>query len=99
VIGSDRGGIPLQIRKDKSGYVENPYDTDAWADHIVDLMTDKGKYSKLKQSTSEEATGYNHQYTTIPNVMRWLYLSNKLLTDKSNFNGNLRWVEELAKAA
>jgi hypothetical protein len=31
--------------------------------------------------------------------MRWLYLSNKLLTDKGNFVGNERSVEELAKAA
>ncbi len=40
VIGSDRGGIPLQIVPGKSGYVVNPYDTNKWAEHITKLMTD-----------------------------------------------------------
>jgi glycosyltransferase involved in cell wall biosynthesis len=35
VIGSRRGGIPLQIVAGRSGFIIDPEDTDAWAEHTT----------------------------------------------------------------
>jgi alpha,alpha-trehalose phosphorylase (configuration-retaining) len=94
VIGSDQGGIPLQIREGESGYVINPHNTDAWAERIAELMTSKAKYQTLRARTTELAKTYNYQFTTVPNAIRWLSLSKQVL-DNPNIQGNQRWVEEL----
>lgn len=99
MIGSDRGGIPLQIVEGKSGYVVDPYDTEAWAGHIVRLMTDSDQYESLRSTTKEMAVTHNHQFTTVPNIIRWLSLSRMMLNNKATFRGDRRWPEELAKAA
>jgi glycosyltransferase involved in cell wall biosynthesis len=99
VIGSDRGGIPLQIREGLSGHIVSPHDTDKWAGFIVSLTTDTERYEALKKTTKEMAVSHNRQFTTIPNVTRWLFLSHTLLTNETSFQGNRRWAEELAAAA
>ena len=95
VIGSNRGGIPLQIVEGESGYVIDPYDTKQWADRISELMTGSERYKAMKARTAELAVTYNSAFTTVPNATRWLALSTTLLTNPS-FQGNRRWVEELA---
>jgi glycosyltransferase involved in cell wall biosynthesis len=95
VIGSDRGGIPLQIVPGESGFIENPYDTDAWANHIVDLMTDEEMYENMRQKTLEHAKGKNYAFTTIPNDIRWLWLS--LHAKDEGFNGGQKLVDDLIK--
>lgn len=93
VIGSDRGGIPLQIVGGESGYVIDPYDTAAWADRITELMTDPSRYADMRRRTRELATSKNYAFTTIPNVMRWLWLSNPNNVG-DGFHGGRQWVDE-----
>lgn len=93
VIGSDRGGIPLQIVEGQSGYVIDPYDTDAWADRIAELMTDDEAYDAMRRSTRELAETKNYAFTTVPNVIRWLWLSNPDNTGPG-FHGGRRWVDD-----
>jgi len=95
VIGSDRGGIPLQIVEGKSGFVASPYDTDKWASIIVELMGNTEKYNTLRKTTFEQAKNNNKiRFTTISNAQRWLTLSLALMqTDK--FEGNRSWPEDL----
>jgi glycosyltransferase involved in cell wall biosynthesis len=59
VIGSDQGGIPLQIEEGKSGYVINPYDTDTWAERLAGLMMDEAGYEELRKTTAGK-------FSTIP---------------------------------
>lgn len=95
VIGSDRGGIPLQIVEGQSGFVASPYDTDKWANIIVDLMHNTEKYNTLRKTTFEQANNNNKiRFTTISNAQRWLTLSLELMHN-TNFEGNRRWPEEL----
>ncbi len=105
VIGSDRGGIPLQIKEHvdeagnvvgESGYVIDPYDSGQWAQRITELMTDETLYADMKVTTAERAKDHNEQFTTVQNEINWLYLSRKLLADKDGFDGNRRWVSEMA---
>jgi alpha,alpha-trehalose phosphorylase (configuration-retaining) len=97
VIGSNRGGIPLQIIEGKSGYVIDPSDTEQWAERITELMTDVRKYEALKKHTMEAAKTFNYQFTTVPNAIGWLHLSFALLTDP-HFVGNRRWVRDIVAA-
>jgi len=99
VIGSNRGGIPLQIKEGESGYVIDPHDTDQWAQRITELMTDDSLYADLKVTTAQRAKDYNEQFTTIQNETNWLFLSRTLLADKDGFEGNRRWASEMATAA
>ena len=94
VIGSNQGGIPLQIVEGVSGYIVDPYDTDKWADYIAELMTNTRKYEILRRQTAELAITNNYRFTTVPNATSWLGLSIELLNNP-NFQGNRRWAEAL----
>jgi glycosyltransferase involved in cell wall biosynthesis len=97
VIGSDQGGIPLQITEGESGFVINPYDTDQWADRITELMTDQDKYMEMVRLTKHHAETTNYEFTTIPNILNWLHLS--LITQdpasRARFSGNRQWVRKM----
>jgi glycosyltransferase involved in cell wall biosynthesis len=93
VIGSDQGGIPLQIVEGQSGFIENPYNTDAWAHHMVTLMTNNEAYENMRKLTLELAKSKNYAFTTVPNVIRWLWLSSHAKDDA--FIGERKWVDEL----
>jgi glycosyltransferase involved in cell wall biosynthesis len=105
VIGSDRGGIPLQIVQPKiedgefvggSGYVIDPYDTQQWATRMSELVVDKDRYAAMKDATARLAKSHNEEFTTVQNVINWLYLSQELLNDRQAFSGDRRWVSEMA---
>lgn len=91
-LGSNQGGIPIQIEHNKSGYIIDPYDTDEWARRIVELVMDREKYETLRVSTKELARTKNYAYTTVPQGIRWLWLWNNTGPD---IQGNHRWVEDL----
>ena len=99
VIGSDRGGIPLQIIEGKSGYVLPPAETRQWADRIVDLMTNHDHYLQLKLSTRDMFDKHNSKFTTVRNAIRWMALSAAYLKQRENpdliLAGNRRWPEEI----
>lgn len=93
VIGSDRGGIPLQIVEGESGFVANPYDTDRWSDLISELIIDEPRYNTLQKKTAELAITKNYSFTTIPNALRWLGLSLEVRKNP-DFHGGRRHVED-----
>lgn len=93
VIGSNRGGIPLQIVEGKSGYVIDPKLTSKWAETITELMTNDLTYRRLKRTTLECAKNESYKFTTVSNILRWLWLLNPKNTGK-DFSGNKLWVDE-----
>ena len=96
IIGSNRGGIPLQIKEGITGHVKDPYDTDAWAARISELMLDIDAYESLQASTIELGLPENYKFTTIPNISRWLWLAQNVGED---FAGNKQWVDVLIREA
>jgi len=88
VLGSTAGGIPLQILIGLTGDVFGPYDRKAWARRMVEIATESRWSRYLSTRRVKKWTKiHNHQYTTIPNAISWLYLSYMVATDPE-FQGN-----------
>lgn len=94
VIGSRRGGIPLQIVSGRSGFVIDPEDTDAWAEHMCELMVNDVYYEHIKAQTKHLAKTYNYEYTTVPNALNWLHMSAVILS-RSNYAWDRQWVRDV----
>lgn len=94
VLGSSRGGIPLQIIEGESGHVIDPHNTNEWAERICELMTSKEKYEALRTRTKELAKEKNYEFTTVPNALSWLHLALEV-SGNPHFRGNRKWAKEL----
>lgn len=87
VIGSDTGGIPLQIVHGESGFVEQVGDTDAVAKDMYKLLTDQEMYERMSANARRIAGEKNYDFTTVPNAINWMYLIDKVVNEpKYNFN-------------
>jgi trehalose synthase len=53
VVGSNIGGIPLQIIDGKSGYLADPYDYQGFADRIKALLKNKKLADKIGRNARE----------------------------------------------
>ncbi len=53
VIGSDVGGIPLQIEDGHNGYLLEPNDKNGFADRIIHLLKDKKQKAQLGKNARE----------------------------------------------
>lgn len=76
VIAYRTGGIPLQIKDKMNGFLVPVGETDLVADYLFKLLTDKRLYEEMKENAKNL---YDYSFTTIPNAIRWLDLSLKLL--------------------
>jgi alpha,alpha-trehalose phosphorylase (configuration-retaining) len=72
VIAYRTGGIPLQISHGKTGYLVDLGNTSKVAQYAYKLLIDKNLYEKMSQAATEKI---NHDYFTIANASKWLYLS------------------------
>lgn len=95
-IGTTGTGIPTQILVGLSGFVFAPDAHDEWAACTVDLLTDKAKYKKLRRTTRQAAKTHNYDFTTIPGLIAWLYLTYLLVNDRMPA-GNLQWLLHVAR--
>lgn len=75
VITTNTGGIPLQVRDGKSGFLVEVGDTDAVANHIVDLWTDKELYKKMSDYAR---TCVTDEVSTVGSAASWLWMASKL---------------------
>lgn len=75
VIACNAGGIPLQIKDGKSGFLVRVGDTDAVAEHIVDLWTDKALYKKMSDYAK---TCVTDEVSTVGSAASWLWMASKL---------------------
>ncbi len=53
VVASNKGGIPLQVINDVTGYSLDPEDNDAFADKIIELFNDREKAVKFGEKGRE----------------------------------------------
>ena len=69
------GGIPLQIRHAKTGYLVKPSNTSNVANYAYKLFMDKNLYRQMSETARATV---NHDYWTINNAARWLALALEL---------------------
>ena len=94
VVACRTGGIPLQIQEGKSGFLCEPGDNNAVAQHLFDLYTNK----KLYDTMSEYArTHVSDEVGTVGNAAAWLYLA-AVLTRGTKLKPNGAWINDLLRA-
>lgn len=84
VVAFETGGIPLQIKNKINGFLVPVGNTDLVCEYLFNLLTDKELYERMK-SNAENL--YDHSFLTIPNAIRWLELSLKLLRATTSSSG------------
>lgn len=93
VIATNAGGIPLQIRNGKSGFLVKVGDTDAVAEHIVNLWTDKALYKRVSEYARESVTD---EVSTVGSAASWMWMASKLAKGE-NLRMNAAWVNDLMR--
>lgn len=80
VVAYNSGGIPLQIKDKKNGFLVRTGDTDKVAELLFSLVTDKEKYALMSK---EALNNHRRDLDTVSNATRWLEISNNLIINKS----------------
>ncbi|KAI1452680.1 glycosyltransferase family 4 protein [Annulohypoxylon moriforme] len=103
VIATLAGGIPIQVKDKENGFLVEPGDYKAVAQHLIDLFTDDDLWNRMSYAAR---TGVSDEVGTVGNALSWFYLANKFsdVGAKKNganafggFKGNCRWVNDLAR--
>lgn len=96
VIGSDRGGIPLQIIEGLSGHVVDPYNTDRIAEYMTKYGQNELARRMLQKTTEQAFRSHNIKFTTPYNALRFLGINHLLNQQKQGtpFRGRRQSVEE-----
>lgn len=92
VIATRAGGIPLQVQHAKSGFLVEPGDAAAVAQHLYDLFTDDALYDAM---SSYAAAHVSDEVGTVGNALSWLYLADVL--SQGPLEPGCRWVNDLAR--
>lgn len=90
IIATRTGGIPLQIRDNKSGFLVNVGDTNAVAKHLFQLLTNKKLYQNMSVSALENV---NVDVNSVHQATYWLFMANKLLGE--GLKGNNTYIGKL----
>lgn len=93
IIATRAGGIPLQVREGKSGFLVKPGDHDAVAKHLYDLFTDTELHSTMSEYAGKHVSD---EVSTVGNALSWLYLADELAKgEKLVPNG--QWINDMAR--
>ncbi|OAG05504.1 putative trehalose synthase (Ccg-9), partial [Paraphaeosphaeria sporulosa] len=93
VIATRVGGIPLQVQHGKSGYLVEPGDFKAVAQHLYDLFTDEVLHDRMSRYA---ATHVSDEVGTVGNALSWLYLADTLSRGKK-LEPSSRWINDMAR--
>ncbi|OJJ51686.1 hypothetical protein ASPZODRAFT_55049 [Penicilliopsis zonata CBS 506.65] len=93
VIATRAGGIPLQVADKENGFLVDVGDTDAVAQHLLDLWTDDVLYSKMHRFALDNVCD---EVSTVGNTLNWLYLASKL-SQGEKVEPNGRWINDMAR--
>lgn len=105
-IASKEGGIKLQLTpaedlehvgQEHDSFLIDPYDHKGAAQYMSALFNPENKslYDSMAKAAKEH--GRKSKYTTMQNVVNWLYLMSKLKTGE-HIDGNLADVHDMAEA-
>lgn len=93
IIATRAGGIPLQVIDGKSGFLVEPGDSSAVAQHLYTLFTDADTYENMSEHA---ATHVSDEVGTVGNALAWLYLADTL-SKGEKLEPNGRWINDLAR--
>ncbi|KAL2891966.1 Trehalose phosphorylase [Ceratocystis lukuohia] len=97
VIASTAGGIPIQVKDRVNGFLVDAGDTEAVADHLLQLSTDKAFWNRMSEAAR---TGVSDEVGTVGNALCWFYLATTLAqTGNNGVKGNERWINDMAREA
>jgi alpha,alpha-trehalose phosphorylase (configuration-retaining) len=100
VIATLAGGIPLQVKDKVNGFLVQPGDWKAVAQHLMELCTDDSLHKKMSHAA---ATGVSDEVGTVGNALGWFYLAAKWAEvgvkkdGKGGLDGNEKWVNDMAR--
>lgn len=90
VVAYEAGGIPLQIQRDKNGFLIPVGEIDTVVQKLYQLIVDDKLHAKMCQAAR---TGITEEYFTVWNAMNWLHLwielTNKRGSNSEGLNGEL----------
>jgi hypothetical protein len=93
VVATRTGGIPLQIKDGKSGFLVEVGDHEAVAKHLYDLISDKELYSRMSNFAAHNVSD---EVGTVGNALTWLFLADTL-TRGEVVKPAGRWLNDLAR--
>lgn len=97
VIATRAGGIPLQVQHQKNGFLVEPGDCKAVAEHLYELWTDDALYNKMSMFAKESVSD---EVGTVGNALAWLYLADTLgRGEQLTVDSGDKWVNDLARNA
>lgn len=91
IIATRAGGIPLQVRHGETGFLVDVGDTNAVAEHLWDLLTDRALYARM---SARAADAVSDEVGTVGNAACWMYLAANLARGDA-LEPNARWVNDL----
>lgn len=91
VIIYDSGGLPLQTKDNINGFIVKDFNTNKVSEHMFRLYQDKELHQKMSKNAVNH---YDHDISTIKNLINWLYLTTKISEDQ-NFRGKFKDINEL----
>ncbi|KAI5864118.1 glycosyltransferase family 4 protein [Durotheca rogersii] len=94
VIATRAGGIPIQVKDGENGFLVEPGDHTAVAQHLLDLFTDDALWDRMSAAAS---AGVSDEVGTVGNALCWFYLADKLAEVDGAFKGKEEWVNDLAR--
>lgn len=100
VIATLAGGIPIQVKDKENGFLVEPDDYKAVAQHLIELFTDDELWSRMSRAARD---GVSDEVGTVGNALSWFYLASKFADvgipkdGVGAFKGNCRWVNDLAR--
>ncbi|KAI1651328.1 glycosyltransferase family 4 protein [Daldinia loculata] len=100
VIATLAGGIPIQVKDKVNGFLVEPGDYKAVAQHLIDLFTDQDLWDRMSLGARN---GVSNEVGTVGNALCWFHLANKFYDvgvkpdGVRTFQGNCQWVNDLAR--
>jgi alpha,alpha-trehalose phosphorylase (configuration-retaining) len=93
VIATRAGGIPLQVKHNKNGFLVEVGDTAKVAEYLYKLWTDEELYASMSK---EARLGVSDEVSTVGNALCWLWMVREMSAGrKRSLRG--RWINDLAR--
>lgn len=95
VIVTRAGGIPLQVKDGKSGFLVDTGDYEKVAECMYELFTDRDLYAEMSEYA---AAHVSDEVSTVGNMLSWLYLADTMTReDGKKLETNGAWINDLAR--
>lgn len=93
IIATRRGGIPLQVQHNKSGFLVEAGDYKAVAYYLNHLFTNQDAHDRMSEFA---AAHVSDEVSTVGNALAWLYLADTLCQG-DKIEPNSRWINDMAR--